>query len=147
VRVRRLLGKLTRIRLSEGSGVGRRQFYKAWTCPSGLPEATSRVTSQPLFLSVSAVLTPAGPGQIVGSNSPEFDEDGDMMQKPVRYYITESDDRPVVRTVSVAIRQEPDVDQRPVDAPTGNAELQTRNSRRSRLRDRLKTARHLDDNS
>jgi hypothetical protein len=70
-----------------------------------------------------------------------------MMQKPVRYYITESDDRPVVRTVSVAIRQEPELDQRPVDAPTGNAELQTRNSRRSRLRDRLKTARHLDDNS
>ncbi len=36
-----------------------------------------------------------------------------MMQKPVRYYITESDDQPVVRSVPVATRND-----REIETPT-----------------------------
>ncbi|CAN5789507.1 hypothetical protein BH23CHL5_BH23CHL5_26490 [soil metagenome] len=50
---------IRRIRLSEGSGVGRRQFYKTWTCLAGLPEATSRITPDP----TDSVLRPFIPGR------------------------------------------------------------------------------------
>ncbi|HET8522691.1 MAG TPA: hypothetical protein VFL82_05620 [Thermomicrobiales bacterium] len=41
------------------------------------------------------------------------------MQTPVRYYITCDDDRPVVRTIPVAVRSNP----RPVEQPDAAATL------------------------
>jgi hypothetical protein len=66
------------------------------------------------------------------------------MQKPVRYYITEAEDRPVVRTVSVAVRQEPNGDQRVVETQVESQETHHVDSRRARLRERLKSARQHD---
>jgi hypothetical protein len=68
-----------------------------------------------------------------------------MMQKPVRYYITEAEDRPVVRTVSVAVRQEPNGEQRAAEVQVSNTENQHQTSKRSRLRERLKSTRQHDD--
>jgi hypothetical protein len=70
-----------------------------------------------------------------------------MMQKTVRYHITESDDRPVVRTVSVATRQEPAIEQRPATSPVVENHDHTLDSKRSRLRARLKTVRHHGTNA
>jgi G:T/U-mismatch repair DNA glycosylase len=66
------------------------------------------------------------------------------MQKPVRYYITEAEDRPVVRTVSVAVRQEPNGDQRVVETQVETNDTNQLDSRRARLRERLKSARQRD---
>jgi hypothetical protein len=43
------------------------------------------------------------------------------MHKPVRYHITESDDRPVVRSVPVAITRQPSDEAARRETETGNA--------------------------
>jgi hypothetical protein len=50
------------------------------------------------------------------------------MQTSVRYYITESDDRAVVRSVPVAKVQPVPVDEAPVNAPPRTEATETRDS-------------------
>lgn len=69
------------------------------------------------------------------------------MNKSVRYYITESDDRPVVRTVSVAVRPEQQLEPQRSEPVVVEMNDRFHNSRRSRLRSRLKTARSHRHNS
>ncbi len=69
------------------------------------------------------------------------------MHKTVRYYITEADDRPVVRTVPVAFRHEPAVDQRFPDADHGQKGQVAETTRRSRLRSKLWATRSGDNSA
>ena len=56
------------------------------------------------------------------------------MHKPVRYYITESNDQPVVRSVQLATRIEPETETAVATAPEIGHEIKSRFTRRSLTR-------------